>query len=169
MKYLFTLLILFLFTNSSQSQTPTREETFNYISNIINSSNGVTAITLNGGYTKVSNQLFSETEIKYQKLISMGSSQYSTNIFIATNIPWDALDMKNSKISTVQSGTQITPIEIAFLGSFNAHIERSGGISYNQDLTMNRMTIYVRNDKVDNMYKALWHLENICKTDDPFD
>ncbi|MGX5683233.1 hypothetical protein ACWKWW_01630 [Chryseobacterium cucumeris] len=169
MKNLFSLIIISMITINLKAQELTREQTFQYISSIINSSNGRTNLIMQtGGYSDISDQLFSENEVKHKKRVHMGSSQYSNNTFSATSIPWDALDMQNSKVYNIQGGTTITPIDIVFTGSFNADISRSGTVSYRDQRPMNKMTIYVRNDKVDNIYRALLHLEKVCKVEDPF-
>ena len=84
-------------------------------------------------------------------------------------IPWETLNMESANIPKIQTGTEVTAIQIKFKGSFPADIERIGDLSYKTQKEFNEMVIYVRNDKVENVRKALLHLQDVCKKIDPFD
>uniref|UniRef100_UPI0040496561 hypothetical protein n=1 Tax=Flavobacterium sp. TaxID=239 RepID=UPI0040496561 len=150
------LLLAILIANTTFSQT--KEETVKYINDIVSASKGIAFITQDGTEYKIIKQQFSLDEfIVEQERTSKSGEKFENIVSFYSEIPWITLN----SITRDKNVIDLVGFHLTFDGEFKDAFD-------NRVQFHNHLVINVIPSKAANVEKALKHLQELFKKEDPF-
>ncbi len=153
----FLMITTLLVYNINFAQT--KEETVNYINDIVNMSKGVRFAT---EYTtnSITRQSFSLDAVTISgQVASTTTSTKKSYVWKYSDIPWSTM----SSVFNYSNTDDLVEIKIRFGGKLNLYTASTG-----ENVSQASLVIYVLPDKLENVDRALLHLQKLSEVKDLF-